>query len=123
MTATLIVPTMINMIVNHPDVEATDTSLAEAHALRRLADAGGGDPPRFRALPHTGFVQAYGQSEAAPCMTFLLSRVAHAGGAEGGQAEVGGPGGAGLRDRHSRRATTRRRRSARSARSAGAATM
>ena len=25
----------------------------------------------FEALPHTGFVQAYGQSEAAPCMTFL----------------------------------------------------
>jgi len=62
---------MINMIVHHPTVEATDTSslgfvlygaspMPEA-VIRRA----------FKAMPHTGFLQAYGQSEAAPCMTFL----------------------------------------------------
>jgi acyl-CoA synthetase (AMP-forming)/AMP-acid ligase II len=70
-TATLLVPTMINMIVHHPTVEATDTSSLGfvlygaspmPEALIRRA---------FKAMPHTGFLQAYGQSEAAPCMTFL----------------------------------------------------
>ncbi len=70
-TATLIVPTMINMIVNHPDVERTDTS-----SLTRVMYGASPMPEAvirraFVALPHTGFVQAYGQSEAAPCMTFL----------------------------------------------------
>ena len=72
-TATLIVPTMINMIVNHPDVEATDTS-----SLKRVIYGASPMPEAvirraFAALPHTRFVQAYGQSEAAPCMTFLMA--------------------------------------------------
>ncbi|MDE3175066.1 MAG: long-chain-fatty-acid--CoA ligase [Pseudomonadota bacterium] len=70
-TATLIVPTMINMVVHHPDVETTDTS-----SLKRMLYGASPMPEAlirraFVALPHTGFVQAYGQSEAAPCMTFL----------------------------------------------------
>jgi long-chain acyl-CoA synthetase len=70
-TATLIVPTMINMVVHHPDVEQTDTS-----SLKRLIYGASPMPEAvirraFVALPHTGFVQAYGQSEAAPCMTFM----------------------------------------------------
>ncbi len=70
-TATLIVPTMINMIVHHPEVEATDTS-----SLKRMIYGASPMPEAvirraFVALPATGFVQAYGQSEAAPCMTFL----------------------------------------------------
>jgi long-chain acyl-CoA synthetase len=71
-SATLIVPTMINMIVNHPDVETTDTS-----SLKRMLYGASPMPEAvirraFAALPHTKFVQAYGQSEAAPCMTFLM---------------------------------------------------
>ena len=71
MTSTLIVPTMINMVVHHPDVERTDTS-----SLKRLIYGASPMPESvirraFVALPHTGFVQAYGQSEAAPCMTFM----------------------------------------------------
>ena len=70
-TATLLVPTMINMVVNHPNVETTDASSLKfvlygaspmPEAIIRRA---------FVALPHTGFVQAYGQSEAAPCMVFM----------------------------------------------------
>ena len=71
-TATLIVPTMINMVVHHPEVEAVDTS-----SLRRILYGASPMPEAvirraFAALPHTSFVQAYGQSEAAPCMTFLF---------------------------------------------------
>ena len=71
-TATLIVPTMINMVVNHPEVETTNTS-----TLKRMLYGASPMPEAvirraFAALPHTRFVQAYGQSEAAPCMTFLM---------------------------------------------------
>jgi long-chain acyl-CoA synthetase len=70
-SATLLVPTMINMVVHHPKVEATDTS-----SLRFVLYGASPMPEAvirraFRVLPHTGFTQAYGQSEAAPCMTFL----------------------------------------------------
>ena len=70
-TQTLCVPTMLNMVVNHPDVATTDTSCLEGvyygaspmpEAVIRRA---------FDVLPHTHFVQAYGQSEAAPCMVFM----------------------------------------------------
>jgi long-chain acyl-CoA synthetase len=70
-TATLIVPTMINMIVNHPDVARTDASSLS------LVGYGASPMPQavirraFVALPHARWLQAYGQSEAAPCMTFL----------------------------------------------------
>lgn len=70
-TQTLCVPTMLNMIVNHPDVLKRDTS--------SLAGIYYGASPMpesvirraLEVLPHTQFVQAYGQSEAAPCMVFM----------------------------------------------------
>jgi long-chain acyl-CoA synthetase len=70
-TSTLIVPTMINMIVNHPTVETMDTS-----SLKRVIYGASPMPEAvirraFVALPYTKFVQAYGQSEAAPCMVFM----------------------------------------------------
>ena len=70
-TDTLCVPTMINMIVNHPDIANVDLStlrtiiygaspMPEAVIRRALA-----------VMPHVGFVQAYGQSEASPCMVLM----------------------------------------------------
>ncbi len=70
-TGGLCVPTMINMLVNHPDVASTDLSsfkemvfgaspMPEA-VLRRA----------FAAFPHTRFTQAYGQTEAAPVVTLM----------------------------------------------------
>jgi len=68
-TDTLCVPTMLNMIVHHPDCPDHDlTSLGTImygaspmpEAILRRA---------FEALPGATFVQAYGQTEAAPCMT------------------------------------------------------
>jgi len=70
-TATLIVPTMVNMVVHHPSVETTDTTSL------KIVLYGASPMPEavirraFVALPYTGFIQAYGQSEASPCMTFL----------------------------------------------------
>jgi len=70
-THTLIVPTMVNMLVHHPDVENRDLSsvrqvlygaspMPEAVIRRALA-----------VLPQARFTQAYGQSEASPVMTLL----------------------------------------------------
>jgi long-chain acyl-CoA synthetase len=68
-TDTLIVPTMLNMVVHHPDLADHDmTSLGTIiygaspmpEAVIRRA---------FAALPRAKFIQAYGQTEAAPCMT------------------------------------------------------
>jgi long-chain acyl-CoA synthetase len=72
-TASLLVPTMINMVVSHPAVEAADT-----RSLRFVLYGASPMPEAvirraFEALPHTGFVQAYGQTEAAPCMVYLPS--------------------------------------------------
>lgn len=70
-THALIVPTMINMLVHHPEVTTRDIS-----SLRRMLYGASPMPEAVirRALdvmPKTRFVQAYGQSEASPVMTVL----------------------------------------------------
>ena len=67
-----LVPTMINMVLNHPQVSTFDLS-----ALRTVLYGASPMPEavieRARALwPHVQFVQAYGQTEASPCLTLLL---------------------------------------------------
>lgn len=67
----LMVPTMINMLVNHPD--------AVNHDLTSLRSVLYGASPMpesvikkaMEVLPGAGFFQAYGQTEAAPCITGL----------------------------------------------------
>jgi long-chain acyl-CoA synthetase len=70
-TTTLIVPTMINMLVHHPDVTQRDLSsfedliygaspMPEAVILRAM-----------EVMPKVRFTQAYGQSEASPLMTLM----------------------------------------------------
>ncbi len=67
----LLVPTMVNMLVNHPDLAEYD--------LSRLKQIFYGASPMPEAvllkamevIPHIGFVQAYGQTEAAPVVTLL----------------------------------------------------
>jgi acyl-CoA synthetase (AMP-forming)/AMP-acid ligase II len=73
-TLLLIVPTMINMMVHHPDVAKYDLCSVERllfgaspmpeAVLRRATEV----------MPGTKFVQAYGQSEASPIMTLLDHR-------------------------------------------------
>ncbi len=70
-TAALIVPTMVNMLVHHPEVTSHDLSslhgclygaspMPEA-VIRRAMEV----------MPHVQFTQAYGQSEASPVMTLM----------------------------------------------------
>jgi long-chain acyl-CoA synthetase len=68
-TYTLLVPTMVNMLVNHPGVENYD--------LGSLCDIVYGASPMPEAvivramevLPHCRFTHAYGQTECAPLVT------------------------------------------------------
>ncbi len=70
-TASVLVPTMINMLVSHPDVERYDLSSLESIAY------GGSPMPdavisrTLRKLPGVGLFQACGQTEAAPVLTLL----------------------------------------------------
>jgi len=75
-TFSLLVPTMINMLVNHPDISGYDLS-----SLKNLPYGGSAIPEAvllkaFEVLPHTTFVQAYGQTESSPIIT-LLGREYH----------------------------------------------
>ncbi len=70
-THAVLVPTMINLLVNHPEVGKFDLS-----SLRSLIYGGSPMPEAvvrktLEVLPHVSLLQAYGQTEAAPCITFL----------------------------------------------------
>ena len=70
-TDVLLVPTMVNMVVNHPEAERHDLS-----SLRTLIYGASPMPEavvrRAQALlPRARFTQAYGQTEASPVMTLL----------------------------------------------------
>ncbi|MCA8927838.1 MAG: long-chain-fatty-acid--CoA ligase [Alphaproteobacteria bacterium] len=65
-TDTLLVPTMVNMTVNHPDVAKYDLS-----SLQRLAYGASPMPEAvilkaMAAIPNAQFYHAYGQTECAP---------------------------------------------------------
>ena len=67
----LLVPTMINMLVNHPDAGQYTTS-----SLRAVMYGASPMPEpvikkAMQVLPTTAFYQAYGQTEAAPVITVL----------------------------------------------------
>jgi long-chain acyl-CoA synthetase len=73
-THALLVPTMVNMLVNHPEAGRHDMS-----SLARLLYGASPMPEAvlrraFEVLPATRFVQAYGQSEASPVVTVLDHR-------------------------------------------------
>ena len=70
-THALLVPTMINMLINHPATPSTDLS-----SLERLLYGASVIPEAvlkkaMELMPHVGFGQAYGQTEAAPVLTLL----------------------------------------------------
>lgn len=69
----LLVPTMVNMLVNHPDVTSHDLT-----TLRGVMYGASPMPESvirraMEILPGTRFFQAYGQTEAAPLVTILSS--------------------------------------------------
>ena len=70
-TTALIVPTMINMLVHHPEVTQRDIS-----SLRDLLYGASPMPEAvilraMEVMPKVRFTQAYGQSEASPLMTLM----------------------------------------------------
>jgi long-chain acyl-CoA synthetase len=86
----LIVPTMINMLVNHPEVAQHDLS-----SMERLLFGASPMPEAvlrqaLRVMPGTKFVQAYGQSEASPLMTLLDHRYNTFDGPNAGRAKSAG---------------------------------
>lgn len=71
-TSTLLVPTMINMLVNHPEIGNYDLS-----SMRRMLYGASPIPVEVlkKAIKVLGcqFFQAYGMTEASPCLTILRS--------------------------------------------------
>jgi long-chain acyl-CoA synthetase len=70
-THTVIVPTMVNMLVHHPEVTKHDLS-----ALDRIFYGASPMPETvirraMEVMPHAKFIQVYGQSEASPLMTAM----------------------------------------------------
>jgi long-chain acyl-CoA synthetase len=67
----LLVPTMINMVVNHPEIARYDLS-----SLRRLVYGASPMPEAvirkaMEVIPGVDFFQAYGQTEASPVITVM----------------------------------------------------
>lgn len=69
-TATLLIPTMINFLIHHPDVDKRDL-----RALRRISYGGAPMPAELaRQAMQTlacSFIHLYGLTESAPLLTFL----------------------------------------------------
>jgi long-chain acyl-CoA synthetase len=68
---TLLVPTMVNMVVNHPEVDKHDVS-----TLRHVLYGASPMPEAvirraMEVMPKVKFWQAYGQTEASPLMTLM----------------------------------------------------
>lgn len=66
-----LVPTMINFIINHPDIKTRDVS-----SLKSIAYGASPMPAELlkramQTLPNVEFYQGYGQSEASPLLTRL----------------------------------------------------
>lgn len=73
-TMTAVVPTMMNMLIQHPDFATTDLSSLD------LVTYGASPMPEaliaefLKRLPHVRFGQAYGMTELSPACTYLEPR-------------------------------------------------
>ncbi len=73
-TNSVFVPTMVNMLVNHPrladyDVSSLKTMLYGASPMPEAVIR-----QAMQVMPQVQFIQGYGQTEAAPLMTLLTAR-------------------------------------------------
>ncbi len=71
-TSTVLVPTMLNFLINHPDFSEHDFS-----SLRRITYGAAPMPVELlkramKLLPNVEFGQGYGQTESSPLLTSLL---------------------------------------------------
>ncbi len=102
-TATLIVPTMINMMVHHPKIETTDTSSLRADSLWRLADARGSDPPGLESPSAHRLRAGLRPVRSLALHDIHAQRISYDRGALRRQVEGGGSARDRLRNPHSRR--------------------
>lgn len=70
-TSTVLVPTMINFLINHPEIGKYDLS-----SLRRITYGASPMPVELlkramKIFPECEFIQGYGQSESSPLLTIL----------------------------------------------------
>ena len=89
-TRTVLVPTMVNMLLHHPDLGRRDLS-----SLQCLLYGGSPMPEAvlrtaIAALPGVRLIQAYGQTEAAPVLTMLRPEYHVLDGALAGRLTSGG---------------------------------
>lgn len=71
-TSTVLVPTMINFLINHPDIAKHDLS-----SLRRITYGASPMPVELlkramKVFPDVEFFQGYGQTESSPLLTVLM---------------------------------------------------
>lgn len=69
----LMVPTMINMVVHHPQLSEFDLSSLQTVMYGASPMPEAVIRQALKVLPQTQFCQAYGQTEAAPILTMLRS--------------------------------------------------
>ena len=86
-TNPLLVPTMINMVVNHPDATRYDLSSLRSFAFGASPMPDAVMQRALALMPDVLFTQAYGQSEASPVMTLETATARRKGAA--GQAVMG----------------------------------
>ncbi len=70
-TWALLIPAMIGMLVNHPDIGNYDHSSLEYIYYGGSPISEGVLARTMEVLPHIGMVQAYGQTETSPILTIL----------------------------------------------------
>ena len=70
-TDMLLVPTMIQMLVDHPDIHQYDLSSLQQMLYGASPISEGLLDRAMKAIPHAGFIQAYGMTELSPVATIL----------------------------------------------------
>ncbi|NND67338.1 MAG: long-chain fatty acid--CoA ligase [Halioglobus sp.] len=80
-THALLVPAMIKMMLNHPEVDAADVASLECIAYGASPMPAATLETIMQKWPNVGLVQAYGQTELAPIAT-MLAKADHQAGSE-----------------------------------------
>lgn len=70
-TDMLLVPTMIQMLVDHPDIQQYDLNSLQQMLYGASPISEGLLDRAMKAIPHAGFIQAYGMTELSPVATIL----------------------------------------------------
>lgn len=86
----LLVPTMIQMLVDHPDLKQYDTRALRQVLYGASPISEGVMKRALEAFPNAGFAQAYGMTELSPCATILPAWYHTAEGQKAGKMRSGG---------------------------------